>query len=196
MPKVKNVQEYINRYPEWEKTLNTYRDIILQTGLEEHIRWGAPYYSLKGKNVVGFVAFKNHTALWFPNGVFLDDPDNRLINASEGVTKGGRQLRFYPDDEIDIPLIRNFVLQAIENQKAGKVLKPEKSKGFEMPAELKEVLENNTELEKAFKAFTPFKQKEFAEHISSAKREATRHSRVEKIIPMILRGEGLNDKYR
>lgn len=196
MAKINSVQEYIDRYPEWDACLNTFRDIILQTGLEEHIKWGAPYYCLKGKNVVGFVAFKNHTALWFPNGAFLDDPENRLINASEGVTKGGRQLRFYSNDEIDIPLIRNFVLQAIENQKAGKVLKPQKSKGFEMPLELKAALEENQALENSFKAFIPFKQKEFAEYIADAKREATRHSRMQKIIPMILRGEGLNDKYR
>lgn len=196
MAKITSVDEYIESKPEWKNTLELFRELMLETELEETIKWGAPYYTLGGKNVVGFVAFKNHAALWFPNGVFLDDPDNKLINAQEGVTKASRQLRVSSSEEIDKNTIRGFINQAIANQKAGKEFVPEKGKEIEIPAELANALNKDNELKSQFESLTPYKQKEYCEHISSAKREATRLNRLEKSIPMIRKGIGLHDKYR
>src|SRR5690554_6820197 len=135
MPKANSVDEYLEIKPKWRNSLELFRELMLETELEETIKWGSPYYSIDGKNVVSFVAFKNHTAIWFPNGVYLDDPENRLVNASEGVTKAARQLRFSSFEEIDKNLIRNFVNQAIANQKSGVEFVPEKGKEVEIPEE-------------------------------------------------------------
>ena len=196
MTKVTSVDEYVERHSKWRPLLELFREVMLSTELEENIKWGAPYYSLDGKNVVGFVAFKNHAALWFTNGVFLDDPDQLLINAQEGKTKAGRQLRFHSNEEADIAVIRDFVQQAIKNQKAGKEHVPEKNQELVLPEELKAALQEHEELEGKFSSLTPYKQKEFAEYISEAKRSSTKDSRLKKILPMIKNGIGLHDKYR
>ena len=106
-----------------------------------------------------------------------------------------RQLRFQSEEEIDDSMVMQLLLEAIENQKQGKEIKPEKKK-LEIPDELKEALSNSSELSEAFDSLTPGKQKEYAEYISEAKREETRLKRLEKITPMILSGVGLNDQYK
>ncbi|MEX0609371.1 MAG: DUF1801 domain-containing protein [Balneolaceae bacterium] len=196
MAKVKSAEEYILRHPEWKSILSVFRDVLDESELEENIKWGIPYYTLGKKNIVGFAAFKNHVALWFPNGVFLDDPDNLLINAQEGVTKAGRQLRYTADEKPDRSIIKNFINQAIANQKAGKELKPETKKSVSVPTELLDAFSDNPDLEDHFNFFTPFKQREFCEYISDAKQQATKERRLVKIIPMIEKQIGLHDKYR
>ncbi|MTI89359.1 MAG: hypothetical protein FH748_15490 [Balneolaceae bacterium] len=192
----KTVEAYINKHPKWEDQLTTLRDLILETELDETIKWGLPVYTLDNKNIVGLAAFKNHMGIWFFQGVFLDDPDNKLLNAQEGKTKAMRQLRFLKQDEIDKDEVRGFIQQAIDNQKAGKELKAEKNKKLEIPPELDKILSEDPELKTQFEDLTPYKQREYAEHIAEAKRDSTKKRRLEKIIPMIQKGVGLNDKYR
>lgn len=195
MAAVKTVDEYIARHEPWQELLLQLRDILLSTELEETVKWGAPVYTIDGKNVVGIGAFKSYAGLWFFQGVFLKDPQQKLVNAQEGTTKALRQWRFDTVEDMDEKLVKAYVLEAIENQKQGKEIKPEKKKTT-LPDELKEALRKDTQLKKAFDAFTPGKQREFAEYIGSAKQEKTRLSRLEKVQPMILAGKGLNDKYR
>lgn len=146
--------------------------------------------------MVGLGAFKNHFGIWFFNGVFLKDKDNLLEQAQEK-TKGLRQMRFESIDDIDKHAVLAYVTEAIENQKLGKEIKPEKKgKTIVIPKELQIALETNKNFQAAFKALTPGKQREYCEYIELAKQEKTKMSRLEKIKPMILKGVGLNDKYK
>ncbi|MHA7059058.1 YdeI/OmpD-associated family protein [Aquimarina sp. M1] len=192
----KSVEEFISKKPEWKEVLEFLRSIMLSTEMKETIKWGTPTYTIDGKNVIGLGAFKSYVGIWFHQGVFLKDTHHKLMNAQEGKTKGLRQWRFNSIDEIDKELVTQYVKEAIRNQKEGKEIKIEKSKSFEMPAELQTLFDTNQDVKAGFEKLTPFKQKEFKEYIATAKREATRTSRIEKITPMIEKGIGLNDKYR
>lgn len=197
MKRYTTVDAYIIGHPEWQAELELLRDLILRNKqLNEEVKWGAPICTLNGKNVIGIGAFKSYVGLWFHQGVFLGDPAGVLINAQEGKTKALRQWRFNSIDEIDVTLVEKYVAEAVQNQLAGKEIKPERQVEQEFPAELTELLDADKQLAKQFAALTPYKQKEYAEYISSAKRAETKQSRLEKIKPMILKGIGLNDKYR
>lgn len=196
MKKVYSVEEYIENNSHFGDALTILRDLINSTELEETLKWSAPVYSLNGKNVVGLGAFKNHFGIWFFNGVFLKD-ENKLLEQAQEKTKGLRQLRFETIDSIDKKVALAYIKEAIENQKLGKELKPErKGKTVAIPKELKDELKADATFHDAFKILTPGKQREYCEHIASAKQEKTKVSRLEKIKPMILKGVGLHDKYK
>ena len=197
MKKVNSVEEYISVNSHWQKELELLRRIIHKTELNESIKWSAPVYDLNGKNVVGLGAFKHHFGIWFFNGVFLKDEHNLLVNTQEGKTKALRQMRFEKLEDINTNLVLEYIKEAISNQKSGKEIKPErKGKTVIIPNELKALLNNDQDIRLAFTALTPSKQREYCEYIATAKREATKLSRLEKITPMILNGVGLNDKYK
>jgi uncharacterized protein YdeI (YjbR/CyaY-like superfamily) len=192
----KTVDEYILNVAEGREILMVLRELILSTELTETVKWGIPVYTINDKNVVGMAAFKSYVGLWFYNGSFLKDEAGVLINASEGVTKALRQWRFTSADEIDDSLVIKYLNEAIQNQKQGKELKPERNKPVIIPDELQVEFAEDSELENCFKRFTPGKQREFTNYISEAKTPETRKVRVEKVIPLILENIGLNDKYR
>ena len=197
MKKVNSVEEYLETNNHWQKELELLRSIILKTELIETLKWSAPVYTVNGKNVIGLGAFKQHFGIWFFNGVFLKDEHQLLSNAQEGKTKALRQMRFESIGDINQDIVLAYIKEAVANQKAGKEIKPErKSKTVEIPELLSNALKSNAELSAAFKSLSPYKQREYSEHISSAKREPTKLSRLEKITPMILKGIGFNDKYR
>ena len=196
MDRNKTVEEFISKKSEWKEALKKLRSILSSTEMEETVKWGAPTYTVQGKNVVGLGAFKSYVGIWFFQGVFLKDADNVLINAQDGKTKGLRQWRFNSVDDINEDLVLQYVNEAIQNQKEGKEIKPEKSKKVEIPEELLSALKAEVTLKESFEKLTPFKQKEYAEYITTAKREVTKMSRLEKIKPMILEGIGLHDRYR
>lgn len=192
----KTVNEYILNAAFGKEILIVLREILLTTELQETVKWGSPVYTINNKNVVGIAAFKSYVGLWFYNGSFLNDESGVLINASEGITKAQRQWRFSSVEEIDDELVLKYVNEAIQNQKDGKELKPERNKPVVIPDELNLALQEDSELENCFNLFTSGKQREFAEFIASAKQTETRLARVQKVIPMILDNIGLNDKYR
>ncbi len=197
MKKVTSVEEYIETHDKYSDALTILRNIINSTQLNESIKWSAPVYDLNGKNVVGLGAFKNHFGIWFFNGVFLKDEHKLLVNAQEGKTKALRQMRFESIKDINKNAVLAYVKEAIDNQKAGKEIKPDRSKKETViPQELKAVLNKNAALHKSFNVLSPSKQREYCDHIASAKRETTKHSRLEKIKPMIIQGVGLHDKYK
>ena len=196
MKKVNSVEEYIEVNSHFSEELTMLRNSINSTDLIEHIKWNAPVYSINGKNVIGLGAFKHHFGIWFFNGVFLKDEKNLLEQAQE-TTKGLRQMRFESMADIDKNAVLSYVKEAIENQRLGKEIKPErKGKKVNIPEKLKSALNDNSVLRDAFKMLSPGKQREYAEHIDTAKREETKLSRIEKIKPMIMKGIGLNDKYK
>lgn len=195
MKKIYAVEEYIEENNHFGDALTLLRDIINTTELEETVKWSALVYTLNNKNVIGLGAFKKHFGIWFFNGVFLKDEHNVLVNAQEEKTKALRQMRFESIDDIDENLVLAYVKEAIENQKLGKEIKPDRrKKETVIPPELQNVLVND--LKTSFENLSPYKQREYCEYISSAKREATKQTRIEKIKPMILQGVGLNDKYK
>lgn len=190
-----DVSSYISDHPEWADELQFLHQCLSRPDLETTIKWGIPTYVLEGKNIVSLAAFKNHCALWFTHGVFLKDSAGVLQNAQKDKTRGMRQWRIEKGESIDADLIRAYVEEAIENQRRGEEIKPQK-KELTLPEELKHAFAEHPELKKAFGTLTPGKQREYADHIVSAKREATRTARLEKCLPMIMNGVGLNDKYK
>lgn len=196
MAKINSVEEYIEANSNFSEALILLREIINSTELEETFKWSAPVYTLNGKNVLGLGAFKNHFGIWFFNGVFLKD-EKKLLSTAQEKTKALRQMRFESISEIDKQSVLTYVKEAIGNQKLGKELKPEKKeKTVIVPNELNEAFKKNTLLKDAFQNLTPFKRREYAEYIDTAKRAETKQARLEKIIPMIFKGNGLNDKYK
>jgi len=191
-----SIVEYIEHYSEYKEALLLLRELALATGFEETVKWGAPAYTLNGKNVLGLAAFKSYVGIWFHNGVYLKDESGVLMNAQEGVTKAMRQWRFSSVDEIDIDLVKQYMEEAKANQAAGKEFKFKKEKPKVHSVLLETALDENAGLKKAYAALTPGKQREFAAYIQEAKQEKTRESRLQKCLPMILNGVGLNDKYR
>ncbi|WP_222166635.1 YdeI/OmpD-associated family protein [Edaphocola aurantiacus] len=181
---------------QWEQEVEYLHSIIRKMNLDEAIKWGATIYTHKGRNVVACGGFNNFFSLWFYDGVFLSDPCKVLVNASEGKTKALRQWRFTGMEEIDPQKIEAYIREAIRNVDEGKTWTPERSAELVIPDALQEALDTDAALNEAFTALSLYKQKEYVEHIETAKRDATRLSRLEKIKPMILEGKGLNDKYR
>jgi len=155
-----------------------------------------PTYTLDGINVAGLVAFKSFVAIWFLNVVFLKDKQKKLINAQEGVTKALRQWRFSSVDEIEPELIKAYIDEAINNQQAGKTIKPAKNKPLIIPELLADVLVKKPKLKDCFRQFSLSKQREFADYLVQAKKEATKIRRLAKIEALILAKIGLNDKYK
>ena len=197
MEKFDSIEEYIEKQEKWTDALHLLREIMISTELEETLKWSIPTYTLNNKNVLGFAGFKNHFGIWFFNGVFLKDEQKLLHNAQEGKTKAMLQMRFTSIEQIDKKLVLSYVKEAIANQKAGKVMKANRQKKETIiPIELQTALNNQPSFKDAFNRLTPGKQREYCEHVASAKREATKLSRLEKIKPMILEGVGLNDKYK
>ena len=190
------VDKYIVKHKQWQSELDFLRGILLKTELQEEIKWGAPTYTLGGKNVVGLGAFKSYVGLWFFQGVFLTDKSNVLFNAQEGKTKAMRQWRFTSIEDMDANLIKSYIKEAIANQKVGKELKPQRGSGVILPELLRTLLDENPSLKTKFESLTPYKQKEYCEYIEEARREVTKESRIKKIVPLITKGIGLHDKYR
>lgn len=188
----KHVWDKVNK---WEEELLFLKSIIDKTALVETIKWGGPIYVYNKRNVIGIGGFKEYFAIWFLNGVFLKDEKKRLINAQEDKTKSMRQWRFTSKNEVNEKEVLEYILEAIENEKQGKIIKPAKKEAI-----VSELLQNemdlNPALAEAFQKFSPYKQYEFLEYIETAKQEKTKLTRIEKVIPMILRNVGLNDKYR
>ena len=188
-------KHFWNKVNQWEEELLFLKSIIDKTELEETIKWGGPIYVYNKKNVIGIGGFKNYFAIWFLNGVFLKDKKKRLINAQEDKTKSMRQWRFTSKGDVNEKEVLEYILEAIENEKQGKIIKPSKKEAI-VSELLQKEMDQNPALAEAFQKFSPYKQYEFLEYIETAKQEKTKLTRIEKVIPMILGNLGLNDKYR
>jgi len=189
--------------PNWHVHNNKWTDaeefmqqLIVKTNLEKTFKWGTDVYTFKGKNVIAWGGFKDFFSLWFYNGVFLSDPYQVLISASEGKTKALRQWRFKKAIEMDEKKILKYINEAMQTIVDGKEIKSEKTSGPILNGILKEALDQNSNLKTAFNQLTKGKQKEYIEYIADAKLEKTKETRLAKIKLLILEGKGLNDKYK
>jgi len=196
LQRYETVDEYIAGAERWQDELVRLREILGGTVLEETVKWGAPAYTHEGKLVVGIGAFKEWVALWFHQGALLEDPDGVLINAQEGTTKALRQWRFTGKREIKAARIKAYVKEAVALQEAGQVIKPARRKPLTLPAELVAALKKSKKATAGFEGLSLSKQREYADHVAGAKRAETRAKRLQKVLPMIAAGVGLNDRYR
>lgn len=194
--KEQNERNMLPYSDKWGEELSYLSSIIQKTPLEKMVKWGSDVYTFNGKNVLSYGGFKNYFALWFYNGVFLQDKYNVLISAQEGVTKSLRQWRFSSTKEVDEEKILEYAYEAIAIEKKGLKILPEKSKSVEIPLMFAEMLSEDKTLKESFDRLTSGKQKEYMHYIAEAKQEATKVKRLEKVRPMILSGIGLNDKYK
>ncbi len=196
MKRFRTVDEFLRAERQWPNELNRLCEILRATRLEETVKWGGPVYTYQGKNVVGVGGFKSYFGLWFYQGVSLSDPARILVNAQPDRTKALRQWRMKSLKDIQSGKIKTYVREAISIVESGREIKLERFKPLVIPAELEKKLVNHRSAKAAFDKFTKGKQREFADFISAAKRPETKQSRLDKILPMILNGSGLNDKYR
>lgn len=196
MVRAKNVEDYIAATPEWaQNKLIQIRTILVGTSLKETIKWGAPTYVGK-TNVVGLGAFKNFVSVWFYQGVFLVD-EHRVLVAAQDETKGLRQWRFYPDDEVKLSLLEQYVNEAILNDTKGMKIKPSSTKKpVEIPQQLEDALNQDQRARESFEKMSPSHQREYCEYIAEAKKEETKQRRVAKCLKLIQQNAGLNDKYK
>ena len=196
MKRAKTVDDYIDHADQWQDELRRLRTILQSTPLDEEVKWGAPAYTHKGKILVGIGGFKNWFCLWFHQGALLKDPKGVLINAQEGKTKALRQWRMTSKKDIKATIIKQYVREAITLTDAGVEIRAERNKEVDIPDELQKAMRRFKGATAAFRKLTPGKQREYADHIASAKRDDTKQKRIAKILPMIVAGVGLHDKYR
>jgi uncharacterized protein YdeI (YjbR/CyaY-like superfamily) len=188
------VDAYLSELTQWRDESEKLRKIILGTELTEELKWGKPCYKYGNTNLVIIQGFKDYCALLFFKGVLLSDPEGVLVKTGEN-TEVGRQLRFTSVKEITklAPVIRAYIYEAIEVERAGLKVEVKKSTELDIPEEFQQQLKANAALKKAFFALTQGRQKAYIFYFSGAKQSKTRMSRVEKCIPQILDGKGLNE---
>jgi len=190
-PKVDGLLRKTNN---WREEFETLREIVLDLPLTEEVKWGQACYTSDGKNIVLIHGFKEYCALLFFKGALLKDPKRILIQQTENV-QSGRQIRFTNLREIVElkPILKAYIQQAIEVEKAGLKVKLKKTSDFKVPQEFQNKLDEMPALKKAFAALTPGRQRGYLFYFSAAKQSKTREARVEKCMPQILQGKGLDD---
>lgn len=165
-------------------------------GIGRVLQVKTPVYVYKKKNVVGVGAFKNHFGLWFFNGSLLMDINKNLQSSQESKKMAMRQWRFYSMEELIINMdeVEAYLRESLENVALNKVIQPCMTKPVIVPLELAKELDKG--LHRAFQELSLTKKREFVAYIDSAKKEVTKQERIKRIIPMIMKGTGLYDKYR
>lgn len=188
------VDFFFNNAKQWQKEFEKLRTIALSTELVEDLKWGCPCYTYQGKNIFLIHGFKEYCALLFFKGALMKDPDKILIQQSENV-QAARQIRFTDAQQINDleEVLRSYMFQAVEIEESGAKVEMKKTKAFEIAEEFQNKLDENPELKDAFEALTPGRQRAYLLHFSSPKQSKTREARIEKCIPQILAGKGLND---
>ena len=188
------VDFYFEKAKTWKKEIEKLRAIVLDCHLTEELKWGCPCYTFEKSNIVLIHVFKEYCAVLFFKGALLKDPKGILIQQTENV-QAARQIRFTNLKQINKmeATIKAYIYEAIEVEKAGLQVKLKKTAQFDMPEEFQKKLNKNKALKKAFEALTPGRQRAYLLHFAAPKQTKTRESRVEKYIPHILDGKGLND---
>jgi uncharacterized protein YdeI (YjbR/CyaY-like superfamily) len=188
------VDAFLKREDRWRAEFEKLRAILLDSGLTEELKWGQPCYALDGKNVALIHGFKEYCAILFHKGSLLRDPKGVLIQQTKNV-QAGRQIRFTSVQEVNklAKTVAAYVREAIEIERAGLKVQFKKTEELERPEEFESRLAGNAKLRAAFAALTPGRQRAYIFHFSQPKLSTTRAARVEKHIPRILEGLGLDD---
>jgi uncharacterized protein YdeI (YjbR/CyaY-like superfamily) len=189
------VDFFFDKAKNWQGEFEKLRMLILDCGLTEELKWGQPCYTFQKKNIVLIHGFKEYCAVLFFKGALLNDPDGILIQQTENV-QAARQVRFTTVRQIVKmePILKAYIYEAIEVEKAGLEVKYKKTSEFIIPEEFQTKLAKSPALKTAFDALTPGRQRAYIFYFSQPKQSKTRASRVEKYTRQILNGKGLDDQ--
>lgn len=192
---MEKVDRYIDKIKNWKEETILLREICLECGLEEDYKWMHPCYTFQGKNIVLIHGFKEYCALLFHKGALLKDTESVLVQQTENV-QSARQIRFTDKKQINDlkAVIKAYIFEAIEVEKAGLEINRKKTSEYDMPIELEQAFENNPKLKSAFYNLTPGRQRGYLLYFSEAKQSRTRTSRIEKAETKIFEGKGHNER--
>jgi len=188
------VDGFLRKANKWQQEFRKLRKIALDCNLVEDMKWGQPCYTLDSKNIVLIHGFKEYCALLFFKGALLNNGKGILIQQTENVL-AGRQIRFTSiRDIVELePIVKAYIREAIEVEKAGLKVPRKKTSDFKVPAEFQSKLRENLALKTAFRALTPGRQRAYLFYFAGAKQSKTREARIEKYTKQILKGKGLDD---
>ena len=188
------VDTFLNNATTWQEEMRLLRSILLDSPLDEAVKWRTPCYTFQKKNVVLLSRFKEYCALSFFKGALLTDPNDILRKPGEN-TQAARIIRFTTIQEIRAqkPILKAYISEAIEIEKSGLRVAPREDANRPFPEELQVKLDEDTALKSAFESLTPGRQRAYLLHFNAAKQSKTRTSRIEKYTPRILDGKGIND---
>jgi uncharacterized protein YdeI (YjbR/CyaY-like superfamily) len=188
------VDTFLSKAKKWQEEFEKLRMIILDCQLTEELKWGVPCYMFQKRNIVLIHGFKEYCALLFFKGALLKDTYGILIKQTENV-QASRQIRFTNIQEIIElePILKGYIYEAIEIEKAGLLVNFKKNTEFIIPEEFQNKFDKIPTLKTAFEALTPGRQRAYILYFSAPKQSKTKESRVEKCMQQILNGKGLND---
>ena len=188
------VDFYFSKANKWQEEIKQLRMIVLDCGLTEELKWGCPCYTFQKTNIVLIHVFKEYCALLFFKGALLNDTHGILIQQTKNV-QAGRQIRLTNVREIVKmeKILKACIYEAIEVERAGLKVKLKETPDFKIPEEFQYRLDKSAVLKKAFNELTPGRQRAYIFYFSQPNQSKTRESRVEKYMPQILNGKGLND---
>jgi uncharacterized protein YdeI (YjbR/CyaY-like superfamily) len=188
------VDAFLSKVQKWQEEFKKLRSIVLDCQVTEEFKWGNPCYTYQNSNIVLINGFKEYCALLFFKGALLKDVNGILIQQTENV-QVARQIRFTNIGEIEEleSILKTYIYEAVEVEKAGLKVNLKKNEEYSIPEEFQNKLDKNPVLETAFKAFTAGRQRAYIFYFSAPKQSKTRETRIEKCIPQILDGKGLND---
>jgi len=188
------VDFFFSKAKKWQEEYEKLRMIILDCGLTEELKWGCPCYTFQKSNIVLIHGFKEYCALLFFKGALLNDANFILIQQTKNV-QAARQVRFINVREIVKmeKILKAYIYEAIEVEKAGLKVKLKKTSDFKIPEEFQNKLDKKPALKKAFNALTPGRQRAYIFYFSQPKQSKTREARIEKYMQQILAGKGLDD---
>jgi uncharacterized protein YdeI (YjbR/CyaY-like superfamily) len=187
------VDAYLREATKWQQEMAKLRAVILGCGLTEELKWGKPCYTFQESNVVIIQGFKDFCALLFAKGALLKDPLHLLEKPGEN-TQAARRIPFTRVGEIKESILKAYIQEAVELEKSGREVTYKKLSEFALPEELQKRFNKDRALKAAFQALTPGRQRGYLLYFAGAKQSKTREARIEKCMPQIIKGKGLNDE--
>lgn len=187
------VDAFIERAERWPEEMTKLREILLDCGLEESLKWGKPCFAVQGKNIAIIQPFKAHCSLMFFRGALLKDAHGLLRSQGEN-TRSAMRLEFTSVAQIKKKVLRDYVKEAVAVEASGQKAEPAPREELQLPEELTKALKADRKLAQAFRMLTPGRQRSYVLHVAGAKQSATRASRVERCISGILAGKGFNER--
>jgi uncharacterized protein YdeI (YjbR/CyaY-like superfamily) len=187
------VSAFVRRAKTWSGEIQRLRSILLDCGLDEDLKWGKPCFMFENRNVAIIQPFKEQCSLMFFKGALLEDTHG-LLRSQGKDTQSALRLEFTSEAEIRKTVVKSYVEQAIAVEEAGLKVDFKAKRELELPEELTQILRKDRKLAKAFRSLTPGRQRGYILHFTGAKQSQTRSARIERCIPRILGGRGLNDR--
>lgn len=186
------IDEFLNKTTKWQEEMTKLREIILECGLTEELKWNKPCYTFQNNNIAIMQPFKEYFALMFFKGILINDVNNILVKPGEN-SQTQRQIRFTNIEEVVQleSIIKDYINEAVE--KANVEVNVDKKEALEIPVELLQKFDEYPDLKTAFEALTPGRQRAYVIYFSKAKQSKTRELRIEKYMEQILAGKGLHD---